>query len=78
MGIPLHGRGFVLTNTDQNGLYCDSQGPIPPANYSQTPGYWSYMEILEMMGSQTFEVVVDSCYRTPYAYDSQSGVRLSN
>ena len=29
MGIPLYGRGFVLNNTEETGLYCGAHAGIP-------------------------------------------------
>ena len=29
MGIPLYGRGFVLNDTEETGLYCGAHAGIP-------------------------------------------------
>jgi len=80
LGTPLYGRGFVLNNTEENGLYCGAHAGIPAGPYTRQDGIWGYQEIIQAFTNETlinlpdgkpkdWTVVVDDCYQAPYAYN---------
>jgi len=80
MGIPLYGRGFVLNDTEQNGLYCGAHAGIPAGPYTRQKGIWGYQEIMQAKNNDTlinlpdanphdWTEVVDDCYHAPYIYN---------
>ena len=51
MGIAAYGRGMVLADPEQNGLYAPTTAPIGPAlnTSAHKRGYWPYNEYCERM-----------------------------
>jgi chitinase len=43
--MPLYGRGFTLSDPDDNGLYAPAPQPIDAGPYTGTPGFWGYNEV---------------------------------
>ena len=77
MGITFYGRGFVLNDTDYNGLYCPAYAGIPAGPYTRQDAIWGYQEILQAKNNDTlinlpnavahaWVDTVDDCYRAPY------------
>jgi len=78
LGLPLYGRGWEVTDPNNNGIYCETDAAIPWGPYTQQVGIWGYQEILQAMYNTTMNdqmpeatpgqwvSVVDSCYQAPY------------
>jgi hypothetical protein len=43
--MPLYGRGFTLSDPDDNGLYAPAPQPIDAGPYTGTAGFWGYNEV---------------------------------
>jgi len=79
VGMAFYGRGFELEDNDLNGLYCPAKDGIPKAPYSRQIGIWGYDEIISAFQGKLdidlpedtgkWTVVVDDCYKSPYAYN---------
>ena len=79
LGIASYGRGFTLPdNTNDNGVYCQTVGPIPSGHITHEAGMWSYYEVLEALTNETlpdlpgavpkqWETIIDGCYKAPYS-----------
>jgi chitinase len=83
MGMAFYGRGFELTEwedveDDQKGLYCPAHAGIPKGPYTGQDGFWGFQEVQQAFNNDTlinlpdgkpheWTVVVDDCYKTPYA-----------
>jgi len=78
MGLPLYGRGFQLNKTEEHGLYCPAKDGIPAGPYTLQVGIWGFQEIQQALHNDTlpwlpgatpknWDIVVDDCYRAPYA-----------
>ena len=89
LGTPLYGRGFVLNNTEENGLYCGAHAGIPAGPYTRQDGIWGYQEIIQAFTNDTlinlpegkpkdWTVVVDDCYQAPYAYNGPYWIGYDN
>jgi len=89
MGMPLYGRGFVLNDTEENGLYCGAHAGIPSGPYTRQDGIWGYQEIMQAFNNDTlinlpdgkphdWTVVVDDCYQAPYAYNGPYWIGYDN
>ena len=89
LGTPLYGRGFVLNNTEENGLYCGAHAGIPASPYTRQDGIWGYQEIIQAFTNDTlinlpegkpkdWTVVVDDCYQAPYAYNGPYWIGYDN
>jgi len=69
LGMPLYGRGFTLSDPDDNGLYAPAPQPIDAGPYTGTAGFWGYNEILEKFAKEDgWTIVRDPVYMAPYAY----------
>ncbi|XP_046632543.1 acidic mammalian chitinase-like [Daphnia pulicaria] len=70
LGMGLYGRGFVLNNPADNGLYAPANQPISAGPYTREAGIWGYNEICEKFAAEPglWTVVVDPSYMSPYAY----------
>ncbi len=53
LGVPAYGRGFVLADANDNGLYAPATGPNPAGPYTQEEGYLSFLEYCEIMNPYT-------------------------
>lgn len=40
-----YGRGFLLSNKDNNGLYAEANQPLPAGPYTRESGIWGYNEV---------------------------------
>ncbi len=80
MGMPIYGRGFVLNDTEETGLYCGANAGIPAGPYTRQDGIWGYLEIMQAMNNDTlinlpgakphdWKIVTDDCITAPYAYN---------
>ena len=80
MGMPFYGRGFVLNDTQETGLYCGAHAGIPAGPYTRQDGIWGYYEILQAQNNQTlinlpnataqsWTSVTDDCYQAPYMFN---------
>lgn len=89
MGTPLYGRGFVLNDTAETGLYCGAHAGIPAGPYTRQDGIWGYQEIMQAFNNDTlinlpegkphdWTVVVDDCYQAPYAYNGPYWIGYDN
>ena len=78
MGMPIYGRGFVLNDTEENGLYCGAHAGIPMGPYTRQDGIWGRQEIHQAFNNETlinlpeaqakqWKIVTDDCYHAPYA-----------
>merc|ERR1711881_685758 len=77
LGMPLYGRGFTLTDPDDNGLYCPANAGIPKGPYTRQEGTWGFQEIQQAFHGEinaslpddtgTWTSTVDDCYKAPYA-----------
>jgi len=89
MGIPFYGRGFVLNDTEETGLYCGAHAGIPMGPYTGQDGIWGYQEIMQAINNQTlinlpdakphdWTIVVDDCYHAPYAFNGPYWIGYDN
>jgi len=89
MGIPLYGRGFMLNNTEENGLYCGAHAGIPKGPYTRQKGIWGYQEIMQARNNDTlinlpdanphdWTDVVDDCYHAPYMFNGPYWIGYDN
>merc|ERR1712198_114793 len=88
LGLGLYGRGWEMTLSGEEGIYCPARGPIEPGPLLNTEGIWGYNEIQEMFHDTTrkWHVVRDGCYKTPFAvtghywigYDDLESIRLKS
>merc|ERR1711988_2021775 len=89
MGIPLYGRGFVLNNTEETGLYCGAHAGIPKGPYTRQKGIWGYQEIMQARNNDTlinlpgaephgWTDVVDDCADAPYMYNGEYWIGYDN
>ena len=80
LGVPSYGRGFVLNDTAENGLYCGAYRGIRLGPYTVQSGFWGYMEIMQAQKNTSlwnlpeatphqWTKVVDDCYQAPYMYN---------
>lgn len=44
----LYGRGFLLSDPNNNGLYADAPQPISAGPYTREPGTWGYNEVKQI------------------------------
>jgi len=72
LGMGTYGRGFILDNQNNNGLYAPAGQPLPACEFTREPGICGYNEICERMNREQgqWTVVVDPFYKTPYAYNN--------
>ena len=78
MGVGAYGRGFKLTDANNNGFYAPASGPICKASFTATDGFWGYNELCEKLksGGKEWEV-----HRVNYLYSFtlfRPGVNISN
>lgn len=52
LGMGAYGRGFVLADPEDNGLYASANGPIEAGRYTQQAGFWGYNEYCEKIKSE--------------------------
>jgi len=90
IGTAAYGRGFVLPQgTDQTGLYCPTEGPMPGGPYTREDGMWSYLEILQAFNNDSlpdlpdatpkdWTTVIDGCYMVPYAVNGPYWLGFDN
>lgn len=84
IGLGFYGQSFTLSDQTNNGLGAPSKGPGHAGEYSQQPGFLSYLEICLKLKSNTWTVNFDHQSRTPYAingdqwiaYDDPLSVRM--
>ena len=43
--MPLYGRGFTLSDPNDNGFYAAAPQPIDAGPYTGTAGFWGYNEV---------------------------------
>jgi len=69
LGMPLYGRGFILSDENKHGLYEPAYQAIPAGPYTSVAGIWGYNEICERFAADPgWTIVRDSYYQAPYAY----------
>ncbi|CAL8099108.1 unnamed protein product [Orchesella dallaii] len=73
LGVGTYGRGFLLDDQTQTGLYAPAGQPIPAGPFTREPGIWGYNEICERLNSEAgqWTVVRDEYYEVPYAYNGR-------
>ncbi|OWA52697.1 Acidic mammalian chitinase [Hypsibius exemplaris] len=68
VGLPLYGRGWVLTNPRVNGLGAPANGGISAGVYTKEAGSWAYFEVCQNIQSQQATDVFDTTINASYAY----------
>jgi len=74
LGIGTYGISFTLANPSVNGNFAPVAYPGHPGPYTQVDGTLGYNEILEKLSSESWTVVTDPYYKTPYAYSGNQWV----
>lgn len=78
LGIPTYGRGHRLADPANNGLLCETDGPIGAGPVTGQEGILGYVEVLELFNETEtsflpdavpgqWTVVRDDCLMAPYA-----------
>lgn len=57
LGMATYGRGFILDDVNNNGLYASASQPIPPGPITNTPGYWGYNEVKQQSIKESYCVL---------------------
>lgn len=87
IGLGFYGQSFTLSDEHNNGLGAPSKGPGRPGQYSQQPGFLTYLEIcLELKSNGGWWTHFDNISRTPYAikqdqwigYDNPASIRMKS
>jgi len=80
LGMGTYGRGFLLDDVSNNGLYAPAANPIQAGPYTREPGIWGYNEVCEKMQAEPgqWTVVTDEYYQTPYAYNGRQWIGYDN
>ena len=52
LGMAAYGRGFMLTDPSDDGLYASANGPIDGGIYTGQAGFWGYNEFCEKMQTE--------------------------
>jgi len=90
LGVAAYGRGFELPKgTNDNGLYCPTEGPIVGGPHTGEAGMWSYLEILEAFNNDSLPVLpdatphgwtdtIDGCYKAPYTINGPYWIGYDN
>jgi len=68
LGIGSYGRGVLLDNESQHGLYAPGSQPLPQGPFTREVGYWGYNEICEFLKEDGWSTVVHTPYVAPYSY----------
>jgi GH18 family chitinase len=65
-GIPLYGRGWLLTSPNEHDLGASAVARIPASVYSKEAGLWSFREICQQISmdqaSNIFDVDIGAAY----------------
>ena len=71
VGLATYGRGFELTDPNNNGIYAAASNGIQAAPYTNALGYWGYNEICNtvLLDSEIgdWTIVRDEYIEAPYA-----------
>lgn len=73
LGLGSYGRGFLLDDTRNSGIYASASRPITPAPFTRDTegGVWGYNEICEDLRVNQWEVIRLDSFRAPYAVRGQ-------
>lgn len=84
IGLGFYGQSFTLSDENNNGLGVPSKGAGKSGQYSQQPGFLTYLEICLELKSNGWTTNFDHNSRTPYAvkgdqwigYDDSLSIRM--
>jgi len=69
LGMGAYGRGWQLSDANNNGFYAPTAGLITAGPYTREPGIWGYNEIIEKQAQETgWNVVRNAAIVGPYAH----------
>lgn len=68
LGLPMYGRGWMLSSSFEHGLSAKAKGPIPASKYTSEAGTWPYYEICERFRSDNATYVFDKEIQAAYAF----------
>jgi GH18 family chitinase len=68
VGLPLYGRGWMLSDSSSRGLSAPAIAPITVSVYTKESGSWPYFEICQRMSKEKAVNVFDTRIQAAYAY----------
>ena len=71
LGLPLYGRGWLLSSAGEHGLGSPAKGPISTSKYTSEAGAWPYFEICEKFKSDNASYVFDKDIQAAYAFTKE-------
>ncbi|XP_056647609.1 acidic mammalian chitinase-like [Diorhabda sublineata] len=78
LGIPLYGRSFTLSSTDDVALGATTSGAGTAGPYTQEAGYLGYNEIIEKQLAGGWTIVWDDEQEVPHMYQGDQWVGYDN
>jgi len=70
LGMPLYGRGSILSDPAQNGFRAPTTGSSPGGPFTREAGFYSYYEVCDMLAGDAKREWEDY-QKTPYLYNNQ-------
>ncbi|XP_055374480.1 chitinase-3-like protein 1 [Condylostylus longicornis] len=78
LGVPLYGRTFTLSNTNENKPGAPFNGPGLAGPYTKQGGFLGYNEICENFKAEQWTQVWETAQQVPYAFNGNQWVGYDN